>query len=383
MLSKERNIGLDIMRCAAIILVLICHYSSPFYPFVGTGYIERAFNLMNWLFGFYGVEFFFILSGFLIGTIYFKTIQNSGIDIYKSLWTFMRRRWWRTLPNYYLFVILNIVVIYLVGGVFYVEEIAKSLLFLQKLVPSKNLMFFGVSWSLTVEEWFYFLLPISFILFHFFTKNRSIVLKLSIVALFLLPNIIKLIYIINNPLYADHEEPFRIATFFRLDSIFAGVLFSYFWQKEKLQYLLTKNSQKLALGGFLLLFFNFAYAYVFLVKPIQNSILYFLFTPLNCIALLAIMPFIINIKKSKFSVNANKLIVFISTISYSLYLAHVPIKELCDYFLQPYFDMTNLGIVFLYILMMLIFSFTCSYLTYQYFELKVLKMRDKLVKENF
>ena len=78
------------MRAMAIILVLICHsgLESP---------------LMYQL-GFYGVELFFVLSGFLIGQIIIRDVLQRPST--KTLITFYKRRWLRTLPLYYMILLL-------------------------------------------------------------------------------------------------------------------------------------------------------------------------------------------------------------------------------------------------------------------------------------
>jgi peptidoglycan/LPS O-acetylase OafA/YrhL len=62
--EKDRNFGLDLVRAVAILLVLTSHgrFLLPEFP----GKILLANG------GFFGVELFFVLSGFLIGTILIK-----------------------------------------------------------------------------------------------------------------------------------------------------------------------------------------------------------------------------------------------------------------------------------------------------------------------
>ena len=56
--------------------------------------------------GFIGVEIFFVLSGFLIGGILLKQMFAGELDSASGLAVFWKRRWFRTLPIYYLFLIL-------------------------------------------------------------------------------------------------------------------------------------------------------------------------------------------------------------------------------------------------------------------------------------
>lgn len=64
--QSERIFGLDVMRAMAIIMVL-CSHILWIYP-QNSSMISQFFQL----FGFLGVEVFFVLSGFLIGTIFYK-----------------------------------------------------------------------------------------------------------------------------------------------------------------------------------------------------------------------------------------------------------------------------------------------------------------------
>ena len=51
-----------------------------------------------------GVELFFVLSGFLIGNI----ILKGNFKTLNEIYFFWVKRWSRTIPNYYLFIIINL-----------------------------------------------------------------------------------------------------------------------------------------------------------------------------------------------------------------------------------------------------------------------------------
>ena len=95
--------------------------------------------------GISGCRFFFVLSGFLIGNIIIK--KSARFD----LKDFLKRRWLRTLPNYYLFLILFV----LIEG----RMDWRNVFFLQNLL-SADLPVMAISWSLSIEEWFYLLVPV-------------------------------------------------------------------------------------------------------------------------------------------------------------------------------------------------------------------------------
>ena len=100
---ENRVFGLDLMRALAIIFVVIGH---------GGWILDKANTHFPWIRFIDGVELFFVLSGFLIGGILIKIFQNAKSIKLETIWSFWIRRWFRTLPNYYLVLVLNIVVVY-------------------------------------------------------------------------------------------------------------------------------------------------------------------------------------------------------------------------------------------------------------------------------
>lgn len=159
----KRVFGLDIIRSIAILLVLACHIILFGWPFIN----RTTYNLLTPaanLLGIYGVELFFVLSGFLIGQIVFREIIAR--PALKSVIRFYIRRWFRTLPLYYL-------VLLLYGSYFffnYGTVIPLPLLFfIQNFFPGA-LNFFTPSWSISIEEWFYLLIPL---LVLAFARNKT------------------------------------------------------------------------------------------------------------------------------------------------------------------------------------------------------------------
>lgn len=63
--DTTRNLGLDVVRSIAILLVMGCHYGNTFLFWLGVQDPQRYGAAP----GFYGVELFFVLSGFLIWTL--------------------------------------------------------------------------------------------------------------------------------------------------------------------------------------------------------------------------------------------------------------------------------------------------------------------------
>lgn len=131
-MNGKRNFGLDLLRALAIAGVFLAHGVTVLAP-LGIG-----------------VDLFFVLSGFLIGRIYFRWRHEGRF----SLGRFWIERWWRTLPPY----------LAALGLFALAEQWIPSnpvnwhyLLFLQNFTGITG---FGPSWSLCVEEHFYLMLPL-------------------------------------------------------------------------------------------------------------------------------------------------------------------------------------------------------------------------------
>jgi peptidoglycan/LPS O-acetylase OafA/YrhL len=147
----NRLIGLDLMRGIAAYMVFVAHCG----PALGAMLGAPVLFVTNFL-ALAGVELFFALSGFLIGGILLSlqpTLLNMRI--------FVARRWLRTLPVYYVALLA-----YLAFPALFEEREPEQpwrfFVFLQNVTNDPK--FFGVSWSLAIEEWFYLLLPLLLLL---------------------------------------------------------------------------------------------------------------------------------------------------------------------------------------------------------------------------
>jgi peptidoglycan/LPS O-acetylase OafA/YrhL len=149
--SSDRVFGLDLLRAAAIMSVICTHGFMVLYPHFGKWFAFLGHG------GFYGVELFFVLSGFLIGQILIR--QGSSLGRAPNVAVFYVRRWFRTLPLFFLFLIINVWLEFQIRnhrlGV--AETLAHG--FFLRNLTAFHMSFFPESWSLAVEEWFYLLFP--------------------------------------------------------------------------------------------------------------------------------------------------------------------------------------------------------------------------------
>lgn len=198
--------GLDLARASAIGLVLIAHYSLVF---SGLAPVGPIFNGA----GYYGVELFFALSGFLIGGILIRTAPwQQGTRGLRQFWT---RRWLRTLPAYYL-VLVGLLLLNSTG--FSVAH----LVFLQNFFPYPRDYFYGVSWSLVIEEWFYLLLPLVVLVvnrcWQADARRMLVTVCVTGIVLCLLGRLVDAV------LFHAAWGDIRKAVFIRMDALLFGVL---------------------------------------------------------------------------------------------------------------------------------------------------------------
>jgi peptidoglycan/LPS O-acetylase OafA/YrhL len=364
---EKRVFGLDLARCIAISIVLIAHGLDFFISPVLQGTIVGGAlgRILNYPLGFFGVEIFFILSGFLIGNIIIREIVENGTI--KSLFNFYIRRWFRTLPLYYLVVVF--LILYPTGENFTWE----NLFFIQNFNES-NLAFNPVSWSLSVEEWFYLIIPAIILCIFSFSKNNKA--KLFLYTCFFIV-LISLITRITSVIFFD--STFDLGTrkqiFFRLDSIMTGVILAGIkhYYKDLYKYLI--NNRKFL---FIISLVGLAICELWLVINSREALnesffsrtFYFNFVSIFCAL------FVLSIETVKF--NRMKLFVkpvtFISIISYGLYLIHFNIYLIMNQVIV----INNLIVGFATFLIALTITLIVSFLIFKYFELPVMKLRDRL-----
>ena len=363
---KQRIFGLDVLRTTAIIMV-VCSHILWIYP-KSNAFISILFEL----FGFWGVELFFVLSGFLIGSILYKTFVNESFTL-KSVFYFLKRRWFRTLPNYYLVLLLNILIAYLLG--FSIENMGSYFLFLQNFA-SKSPVFFPESWSLSIEEFTYLLLPFSlFFVGLVKLKNKTKLFLLVIVALILVFWMNKFYYHSQHTIsnLSEWNLNLKSVLIYRIDAILMGVLaawislnFSEFWKKSKTIF---------ALIGFGFLFFL-----MFGILPLnltieQNPFFWnVLYLPITSVAFAFLLPFF-----SEWKMYTNPVLYpveLISKISYSIYLLHYSIiLQLLKVFMDTSQMSTTERHFFTFIYLTI--TFLLSYILYRFYEKPIMNWRDK------
>jgi peptidoglycan/LPS O-acetylase OafA/YrhL len=151
--------GLDLLRAVAIAWVMVTH---------ANGFGLLPVDLFGWM----GVDLFFVLSGFLIGSQLFRPLARSEAPDYPN---FFVRRLLRTLPAY-----LVVVAVYAAFPALWdrkqLQPVWQFLSFTQNLfIDPGQSNSLSQAWSLCVEEQFYLLLPAAMLLFGARASWKAIV----------------------------------------------------------------------------------------------------------------------------------------------------------------------------------------------------------------
>jgi peptidoglycan/LPS O-acetylase OafA/YrhL len=212
---------LDGLRGVAIAMVVLYHYFLlHFTPTFGTALWYLSYPAR---FGWSGVDLFFVLSGFLIGGILLDA--KDSVNYFQ---VFYARRFFRIVPIYYLILILFFSLTACFAAYpnrFWPWTPEENLpryayfLFLQNIwasiYNSLGAAPLAVYWSLSVEEQFYFTLPL---LVRSFSLKRIAVLATEIIAL------APMIRLALFSFFPSHPHCWYLLMPCRADSLFFGVL---------------------------------------------------------------------------------------------------------------------------------------------------------------
>ena len=365
-IPPHRIFGLDLLRAIAILLVVFRH----------TGWIvpvryQRYYNIID----VDGVSIFFVLSGFLIGSIIIKFFNKKHVS-FKELLIFWNRRWLRTLPLYFIILLLCMLLYPAFGFEVPFDRIPGYLTFTQNFdTPHPD--FLGVAWSLSVEEWFYLLFPFLTLIISRSIPGKpiQIILLLSIAICTLSP-LYRFYHanIIPVATQVEWSKFIRMEVLTRFDAIQFGVLGAY------VSLVHTESWSKYKIPCFLLgIALLFATSFLKLVPNIDYSSWYYAGFSLSLepIGTLMLLPFLSTYhRKSDLFYKATTVL---SIISYSLYLIHVSIVGHLLIYNHDWYSIIpipNLNIVVKYAAYWLL-SIILSVASYRFIELPILRFRDR------
>lgn len=169
---------------------------------------------------FFGMDCFFVLSGFLIGSILIRSIDTTGTQ---QIGRFYLRRIFRTFPSYW-------IVLTILAFCFPINDAQRHNLIWEytyltnfgPLRPDKIVMFWG--WSLSLEEQFYLAVPLLFVVLRRLPSDRARVIFLAMLAAS--ATLARIVVYWDGRPWTDLDlyDALYFRTFTRYDAIVSGIL---------------------------------------------------------------------------------------------------------------------------------------------------------------
>ena len=259
--------------------------------------------------GFLGVDVFLVLSGFLITSIILKDMEQENF----SILSFWNKRLRRIFPALIFMLTITTVVSFFVMLPYDLKNYGQSLF--ATILSANNILLYMTSgywslaaefkplyhtWSLGVEDQYYFLIPLLMIMFY----NKFNRLAFLFSSLFVVSFILSFTA-------TNNEMNFLIISH-RLWELMAGSLVALFLSK----YRVSSDNFKGAIGLILII-----YSYIFPYSTSDNQALYTLIPVLGTILIILYSANTSIIGK----LLSFRPLFFVGTISYSVYLFHMPL----------------------------------------------------------
>ena len=356
--QRDHYPALDGLRGVAIIAVIIYH----------------NFPYGNSLFGWLGVDLFFVLSGFLITRILMKSIQQSPkIGVLKN---FYIRRALRIFPLYYLFLFVFLF-LFPILGIFkdevmeYQEDKWWFIFYMQNWLFTNNFPENSHSlnhfWSLGVEEQYYILWPI---IIFFVRKPKKLIV--------ILIGFLILLFIFRCIFWNAQLSNFNYTTFYtftRFDGIIIGSLVALIVQLKK-DFLLHHTAS--IVTGLALLNFLFYFLNRDRQLPYLAFIGYTTFASMFGILVYELTTGNNILLKKILSVSILR---FLGKISYGLYMFHFPVyyflrKDIFN-FSDSVFGLPSVYNSLITGLITSLIAVILSIISYNFFEIQFLKLKQK------
>jgi exopolysaccharide production protein ExoZ len=304
--AKQLNL-IQLFRGLAAIAVVLFHVDLCSQEILNESFFFDVFE-----FGLSGVDYFFVLSGFIVIYTHHQSLLKQSFPKFRL---FLLKRFIRIIPIYWIINFCILLVLFLFpmleppNPITLGFAIQSFLLLPQSLPPINN-----VAWTLTLILFFYFIFSLNYALPRRF--------YLILVAIIVCASTTQLInYFIISP--AEHPWIKLIFNSLNLEFLF-GCIAAYVILKKSLKY----RKPIFVLGLTLFLFFGFAQAYNFISEinivnflGVDLALDRTIFLGIPCL-FLVMGSASIDIQDG---VNIPKVFIYLGNASYSIYLAHSPL----------------------------------------------------------
>jgi peptidoglycan/LPS O-acetylase OafA/YrhL len=317
------------MRVIAIVSVVQYHVTTIFL-YEARLPLDRSWSTTSMSI-FFGMDLFFVLSGFLIGSILLRSVETAGFINVRRFWL---RRAFRTFPAYY--VVLTLLATLFGLNAAQRRHLLFEYLYLTNYAPLRRealVMLWG--WSLALEEQFYLAVPLLFFLLHKLRSDRTRLAALSVIWLSAL--VVRLFLYENHPEWSPGTvyDELYFRTHARFDTLVAGIVLAYVqhrWQAPLAKWLEQPHARALlalpamACVWLLMQPWMFGEEHVLLVRV-------FSWGTVTSIMYLALVILLLDggngwVQRALSAPFWRR----IATLGYGVYLVHIP---LCDALIMP------------------------------------------------
>jgi peptidoglycan/LPS O-acetylase OafA/YrhL len=328
---------------------------------------------------FFGMDLFFILSGFLIGTILLHSVEGHGL---RSVGRFYVRRGFRTFPLYY--VVLTLMALFWPMQAARQADLLLEYTYLANYgnaLPHTRVMHWA--WSLCLEEHFYILVPFFMIALHLLRSHRW---RLGVLVLLWFAGLAVRLYTFNN-----YPEPWTgqklfqqlyIRTHTRFDILVAGIFLAYVQRyfKPRIEKILANKLGRLSAWLIPLA------CLVVLTHPkaiFENFFLFKVFAwgTITSIMYVPLILFLINADSWLRRLLSARVFLRLATLGYGIYLVHIPVAAFLMVFIRAFVRRFDLSVVFVwpvFLFLLLFFSGILAYFLHLLIEKPSLYLRDRI-----
>ena len=305
--------GLDTLRALAVFFVIVEHWG----PFFGDHTTKQYLKIALLEDGQFGVNLFFVLSGFLITSILLnEKLKNTNHRHLPIIKNFFIRRVLRIFPIYYIFIFACLLLQYDTVP----RDIGYYLTYTSNLLPYRSNMVNVLShtWSLSVEEQFYIIWPwiIIFVNWKYIKHILVTAVFLGIISKFLVMFV------------WHHTYPVLVINCF--DSFGIGGIYAYMR--------LNRDRCRKFDRSFIIIF-PFMLFMAWRMSSFGGSALGIIYAlTLNSIIALALIMFVLNNKSEwmRRYILENRVLNFVGRISYGVYLYHYTLGRVFDNMVLKY-----------------------------------------------
>jgi len=344
--NNHKILSVHYMRGIACIFVVLMHYGS---------FVNNAF-----FFGIFGVDLFFIISGFII------TLTTEKKDSIKG---FLAKRFFRIYPSFFVVWLITIPALFLNEPLY---QIVKSMLLIHKeydwhSAPGYGWNLIGPPWTLTYEFLFYSIMWFAMLVSH---KHRVVITSAFIfISVFMLQLAYNGQFSFDSYVSAkiNTESPFQIpakllSTTILLEFVFGMIIAKLY------KYIKLLSLKKSIYFSMLCLAVSLS---LFVRKPDVGFGFYGFFWHSSSlfIGILLLEPFLRTFKSS--------ILNFMGDISFSLYLVHFPMMKICLLYI-PFFN-DGEHKVFTFICIMIL-SFVFSWILHRKVEIPIMNKTSFIIR---